>query len=345
MLNEVHVKAAYYEGNETIRIGDCVPVSPGRGQVQLRVAYCGICGTDLHVFHGKMDRRVRIPQVLGHEMSGTIAALGPDVAGFGVGDRVTVRPLDPCGACPACRAGHSHICQNLKFIGIDAPGALQGLWTVPAHTLHRLPGNLTFSQGALIEPLAVACHDVRMADVHPGEFVVVQGGGPIGVLIAQVARTTGARVVISEVNPYRLTLASELGLEVVNPRATDLVEFVTAHTGGAGADVVFEVSGSAAGAEMMTRLPRTRGRIVVVAIFSEPPAVDLFRFFWRELKLNGARVYESEDFENAIQLAGSGVLPLDRMVTATIPLAELATGFREMERGGEVMKVLVECAG
>lgn len=345
MLNEVHVKAAYYEGNETIRIGDCVPVSPGRGQVQLRVAYCGICGTDLHVFHGKMDRRVRIPQVLGHEMSGTIAALGPDVAGFGVGDRVTVRPLDPCGACPACRAGHSHICQNLKFIGIDAPGALQGLWTVPAHTLHRLPGNLTFSQGALIEPLAVACHDVRMADVHPGEFVVVQGGGPIGVLIAQVARTTGARVVISEVNPYRLTLASELGLEVVNPRATDLVEFVTAHTGGAGADVVFEVSGSAAGAEMMTRLPRTRGRIVVVAIFSEPPAVDLFRFFWRELKLSGARVYESEDFENAIQLAGSGVLPLDRMVTATIPLAELATGFREMERGGEVMKVLVECAG
>ncbi len=345
MLNEVHVKAAFYEGNETIRIGDCVPVSPGRGQVQLRVAYCGICGTDLHIFHGKMDRRVRIPQVLGHEMSGTIAALGPDVAGFGVGDRVTVRPLDPCGACPACRAGHSHICQNLTFIGIDAPGALQGLCTVPAHTLHRLPGNLTFSQGALIEPLAVACHDVRMADVHPGEFVVVQGGGPIGVLIAQVARTTGARVLISEVNPYRLTLASGLGLEVVNPRATDLVEFVTAHTGGAGADVVFEVSGSAAGAEMMTRLPRTRGRIVVVAIFSEPPAVDLFRFFWRELRLSGARVYESEDFENAIQLAGSGVLPLDRMVTATIPLAELATGFREMERGAEVMKVLVECAG
>lgn len=338
------VKAAYYEGKETIRIGECVPLPPAGGQVQIRVAYCGICGTDLHVFHGKMDRRVHMPQVLGHEMSGTIAALGAGVDGFAVGDRVTVRPLNPCGSCPACRAGHTHICQNLKFIGIDAPGALQGLWTVPAHTLHRLPAKLTFAQGALIEPLAVACHDVRLAEVREAEFVVVQGGGPIGTLIALVARGKGARVVLSEVNPYRRALARELGLEVVDPRSADLAEFVAAQTGGAGADVVFEVSGSAAGAEMMTRLPRTRGRIVVVAIFSEPPAVDLFRFFWRELKLLGARVYESVDFENAIRLAASGTMPLNRIVTATIPLADLASGFREMERGGEVMKVLVECA-
>ena len=338
------VKAAYYEGNETIRMGDCVPVSPADSQVQIRVAYCGICGTDLHVFHGKMDRRVHFPQVLGHEMSGTIEAVGSAIAGFAPGDRVTVRPLDPCGACPACRAGHSHICQNLKFIGIDAPGALQGLWTVPGHTLHRLPDNLTLAQGALIEPLAVACHDVRLAEVRDGDFVVVQGGGPIGTLIALVAQTKGARVLLSEINPFRLALAKELGVEAVDPRSMDLLEFVTEQTGGAGADVVFEVSGSKAGAEMMTKLPRTRGRVVVVAIFPEPPPVDLFRFFWRELKLCGARVYEPADFESAIQLAASGTLPLNRLVTTTIPLAELASGFREMERGGEVMKVLVECA-
>ena len=339
------MKAAYYEGKERIRIGDCVPVMPARGQVQIRVSFCGICGTDLHVFHGKMDRRVHLPQVMGHEMSGTIAALGPDVDEFAVGDRVTVRPLDPCGACPACRAGHSHICQNLKFIGIDAPGALQGLWTVPVHTLHRLPENLSFTQGAMIEPLAVACHDVRLAEVREGEFVVVQGAGPIGTLVALVARTKGARVVLSEVNPYRLTLARELGLEAVDPRSTALEEFVTAETGGAGADVVFEVSGAAAGAEMMTKLARVRGRIVVVAIFPEPPPVDLFRFFWRELKLMGARVYESVDFENAIRLAAAGALPLERLVTTTVPLEQLESGFREMERGGNVMKVLVECSG
>src|SRR5712691_9951025 len=188
-------------------------------------------------------------------------------------------PLDPCNHCPACRAGHSHICQKLKFIGIDAPGALQGLWTVPAHTLHRLPDSLSLEQGAMVEPVAVACHDVRLGEVKRGDYVVVQGGGPIGVLIALVAQSKGARVVISEVNPFRLKLAAEMNLEAVNARETNLVELVDSATGDAGADVVFEVSGSAAGAEMMTKLARVRGRIVVVAVFLDPPNVDLFQFF------------------------------------------------------------------
>lgn len=337
------MKAAYYEGHETIRIGECTPVAPAAGQVQIAVSHCGICGTDLHIFHGKMDRRVSRPLVMGHEMAGCIAALGEGVEGFAIGERVTVRPLDHCGACPACRAGHSHICQRLKFIGIDSPGAFQGLWTVPAHTLHRLPESLSLAQGALVEPLAVACHDVRLGGVQAGEYVVVQGGGPIGALVALVARSAGARVVVSEVNPFRLELARGFGLEALDPNETDLVEMVNHATGDAGADVVFEVSGAVAGAEMMTKLPRTRGRIVVVAIFSEPPKVDLFRFFWRELKLLGARVYEPEDFEKAIQLAASGTLPLERLVTATLPLEDLEAGLRQMERGGEVMKILVEC--
>ena len=338
------MRAAFYEGREKIRIGDCAPVAPGEGQVQIRVSHCGICGTDLHVFHGKMDHRVTFPQVIGHEMSGTITATGTSVAGWAAGDRITVRPLDPCGSCPACRAGHSHICQKLKFIGIDAPGAMQGLWTVPAHTLHRLPDNLSLEQGALIEPIAVACHDVRLGAVRQGDFAVVLGGGPIGVLVASVAKNEGARVIVSEVNPFRLALAASLGLEAVNPRETDLVKLVNAETGGAGADVVFEVSGSAAGAEMMTRLPRTRGRVVVVAVFPDPPKVDLFQFFWRELKLCGVRVYEPEDFEKAIMIAAAGRLPMDRLVTNVVPLEGLAPAFRQLESRGEVMKILVTCS-
>jgi 2-desacetyl-2-hydroxyethyl bacteriochlorophyllide A dehydrogenase len=338
------MKAAYYEGHETIRIGEYEPAPPGAGQVRIRVSHCGLCGTDLHVFHGKMDHRVQFPQVIGHEVSGTIESVGPGVAGYEPGDRVVVRPLDACGACPACRAGHGHICQRLKFIGIDSPGALQGLWTVPAHTLHRLPAALSLEQGALIEPLAVACHDVRLGEVKSGDFAVVQGGGPIGILIALVARSKGAQVAVSEVNPFRLKLAAGLGLEAVNARETDLVELVETRTGGAGADVVFEVTGSPAGVEQMTRLPRTRGRIVVVAIFGEPVKVDLFRFFWRELKLCGARVYEPQDFEEAIALAASGALPLDRLITNVLPLEGLESGLRAMERGGEVMKVLVKLA-
>ncbi|HTM49820.1 MAG TPA: alcohol dehydrogenase catalytic domain-containing protein [Bryobacteraceae bacterium] len=338
------MKAAFYEGHEKIRIGDCAPIAPAAGQVQIQVSHCGICGTDLHVFHGKMDHRVTFPQVIGHEMSGTITAIGSGVSGWSAGDRVTVRPLDPCGACPACRNGHSHVCQKLKFIGIDAPGAMQGLWTVPAHTLHRLPANLSLEQGALIEPIAVACHDVRLGEVKAGEFVVVLGGGPIGVLVACVAKNEGARVIVSEVNPFRLKLAASLGLETVNPKETDLIALVNSETGGAGADAVFEVSGSAAGAEIMSKLPRVRGRVVVVAVFSEPPKVDLFQFFWRELKLTGVRVYEPQDFEKAIEIAAAGRLPMDRLITNTVPLEGLGDAFRQLESGGQVMKILVSCA-
>lgn len=185
-------RAAFYEGNRAVRIGDCMPVAPTLEQVQIKVSHCGICGTDLHLFHGHMDHRVRVPQVFGHEMSGTVATVGEHVRGFSVGDHVTVRPLDPCGTCPACRAGHSHVCQRLKFIGIDVPGALQTLWTVPAHTLHRLPDSLPLQKAALVEPLAVACHDVRRGQVKQSDYIVVQGGGPIGTLIALVARIIGA---------------------------------------------------------------------------------------------------------------------------------------------------------
>jgi 2-desacetyl-2-hydroxyethyl bacteriochlorophyllide A dehydrogenase len=337
------MQAAFFEGNRTFRVGDSVAVDPGAGQVQIRVSFCGLCGTDLHLFHGAMAHRLTLPHVMGHEMSGTIARVGSGVQGWSAGDRVTVRPLDPCGQCPACVAGHSHICHSLKFIGIDTPGALQGLWTVPAHTLHRLPDSLALREGAMVEPVAVACHDVRMSDLKEGEFAAVIGGGPIGILVALVAQARGARVALAEVNPFRLQLARDLGIDAVNPVETDLPQLVSERTGGAGADVVFEVSGSQAGADTMTKLPRTRGRIVVVAIYAEPPKVDLFRFFWRELKLSGARVYEPADFELAIELAATGKLPLGKLITDVLPLNRLEEAMHRMEGGGNCMKILVSC--
>jgi (R,R)-butanediol dehydrogenase / meso-butanediol dehydrogenase / diacetyl reductase len=291
-----------------------------------------------------MDHRVRIPQVFGHEVSGTIRAVGSRVENFNTGDHVTVRPLDPCGECPACLAGHSHVCQRLKFIGIDAPGALQAVWTVPAHTLHLLPNSLSLETGALVEPLAVACHDVRRASVKSGEYVVVQGGGPIGMLIAIMTKQTGARVLITEVNPFRLKLTRELGFEAMDPRREDVAGYVTEQTDSAGADVVFEVSGSSAGAANMTKLARVRGRIAVVAVFGETPKVDLFPLFWRELELLGMRLYEPKDFEQAIALASSGVLPLGRLISGVCSLDGLPSALRQLESGGEAMKILVRCS-
>jgi 2-desacetyl-2-hydroxyethyl bacteriochlorophyllide A dehydrogenase len=335
------MKASIYQGNKTFGLGEGQAKAPGPGEVRIKVAYCGICGTDLHIYQGHMDGRVGIPQVIGHEMSGEIAELGQGVTGWQVGDQVTVRPLAPCGTCPACTAGHSHICLNLNFIGIDTPGAFQGSWTVPAYSLHRLPEGIPLDKAAMIEPVAVACHDVRLGRVKAGEHVVVIGGGPIGMLNALVAKHLGAEVLISEVNPFRVSLARELGLDAVNPLETDLKALVEERTGGAGADVVMEVSGSQPGASTMTELVRTRGRIVIVAIFAFKPEVDLKGILWREMEMIGVRVYEPQDFEQAIQLVADKVLPLDRLITARYPLSGVQAAFEQIESGAEVMKILI----
>lgn len=333
--------AVYYEGPGRFTVGEGDVLSPGAGEVRLDVAFCGVCGTDVHIARGHMDHRVRIPQVIGHEMSGRVAELGPGVEGYEIGDPVVVRPLDTRAETPADK-GFSHICRGLKFLGIDTPGAFQSSWTVPAFTLHRLPPTVDLRLAALVEPLAVACHDARRGEVAPDESVVVIGGGPIGLLVGLVARSEGADVTLSEVSSFRRGLASELGLYVIDPSATDPVAAILERTGGAGADVVFEVSGSAAGAGVMTSLACIRGRVVVVAIFPEPQPVRLFDFFWKELRMVGARVYEPEDYERAIDLLAAGALPLERLISAVEPLDRLPSVFEELDDPA-AMKVLIDC--
>jgi (R,R)-butanediol dehydrogenase / meso-butanediol dehydrogenase / diacetyl reductase len=336
------MKASHYRGNKTFTIDEGKAIRPGIGEVRLDVAYCGICGTDIHIFHGAMDKRVALPQTIGHEASGTVAELGEGVTDFAVGDKVVVRPLDNRAETAADR-GYSHICSGLKFIGIDSPGAFQQSWTVPAFTLHKAPANLDLKVAALAEPLAVACHDVSIADVQPNELAVVIGGGPIGMLIALVAREAGAKVLLSEVNEARLAFARELGFEAVNPLKTDLASLCKEKSGGSDADIVFEVSGAKAAALGMTDLLAIRGRIVVVAIYPQPIELNLFHFFWKELTLHGARVYEPKDYEQALALMESNKLPLEKLITKVEPLNRLPEAFATIDREGEGMKTLIDC--
>jgi len=333
--------AVYYEGPGRFTVGKSEVLPPRAGEVRLDVAFCGVCGTDVHIARGHMDHRVRVPQVIGHEMSGTIAELGPGVEGYEIGDPVVVRPLDTRAETPADK-GFSHICRGLKFLGIDTPGAFQSSWTVPAFTLHRLPPTVDLRLAALVEPLAVACHDVRRGEVVSNESVVVIGGGPIGLLVGLVAAAEGADVTLSEVSSFRRGLAATLGLDVIDPTATDPHEAILERTGGAGADVVFEVSGSAAGADVMTSLACIRGRVVVVAIFPEPPPVRLFDFFWKELRMVGARVYEPEDYARAIDLLAEDALPLEHLISGVEPLDRLPAVFEELDDAA-AMKVLIDC--
>lgn len=332
---------AAYTGDSTITISEATPMAPGAGEVQIRVSYVGLCGTDLHILHGSMDARVDTPLVFGHEMSGTIAAIGSGVTGWKLGDAVTVMPLAWDGTCPACLAGNQHICQNLDFIGIDSPGALQALWNVPAGTLVALPDGISLASAALVEPVAVAVHDVRRSEVEAGQKVVVIGGGPIGVLIATVARAFGAEVTVIELDPARRGQIEALGFATLDPRETDQVAWVEEWTAGAGADVVFEVSGAAAAVLGATALAKVRGTIVVVAIHPTPREIDLQRVFWRELRLLGARVYQRTDFERAVELIADGTIPSDMLITKIVPLSETRAAFADLE-SGRAMKVLVD---
>ncbi|MEU5312402.1 alcohol dehydrogenase catalytic domain-containing protein [Streptomyces sp. NPDC021562] len=335
--------AARYLSARTLDTAPAEPSSPGPGEVELAPAYVGICGTDLHIFHGDMDARVTAPAVIGHEMSGRVVRTGPDVTGWAPGDAVTVMPLRWDGTCPACRAGHQHICQHLDFIGIDSPGAMQQRWTVPASTLVRLPDSLPLDRAALVEPTAVAVHDVGRAGVRDGERVVVVGGGPVGVLIALVARAAGADVRVVEPSPHRRRLAEELGLTVWDPAGGDMAEPVGEWAGDAGADVAFEVSGAAGGVDTAVDVLGVRGRLCLVAIHPRPREVNLHRFFWRELTLVGARLYDRSDFEQAVALVADGTIPAERLISKIVPLTQVPAAFEALEGGGDVMKILVDC--
>lgn len=337
------MRAALYAGDGRIVVQDRPVEPPAPGQVQIEVAYTGICGTDLHILHGAMDTRVAVPQTIGHEMSGRIAALGDGVQGWTVGRPVTVMPLDWCGSCPACLAGHQHICHRLNFIGIDSVGSLQQFWNVPAQVLVALPDDLPLDRAALVEPTAVAVHDVRRSELRAGEFAVVVGGGPVGVLIALVARSQGAEVLLVEVDAHRRAVAERLGLSAVDPSGSDVPALVLQRTGGAGAAVAFEVSGAAAAVATAVDVLAVRGRLVVVAIHPQPREVNLHRFFWRELTMIGARVYERADYERAVELVHSGAVPVADLISVVEPIGNAAAAFAALAGGGGVMKVLIDC--
>ena len=337
------ISAAFYRGDKRFSVETIAAPPPGSGEVQIEVAFCGICGTDLHVYLGHMDQRVGFERVIGHEMSGTVSAVGDGVTGFTPGDRVVVRPLDACGECPACKRGHAHICQNLKFLGLDTDGAFQEKWTVPAHTVHKLPEDLPLDHAALIEPVSVACHDVRRSRVEAGEDVLVIGGGPIGMLIAMVANHAGANVTVSEINPHRLAVARKLGFTAINPKESDVAATVLETTGGKGADVIFEVSGTQPGVDLMTAAASTRCRVVMVAIHAKRAEVDLFQFFWKEIEMLGARVYEPADYDEAITLVATGAIDAKTMITDIQGLNSIGDAFAELAGNPQAMKTLIRC--
>ncbi|MDA3955629.1 alcohol dehydrogenase catalytic domain-containing protein [Oceanispirochaeta sp.] len=336
-------KTALYKGNQTIEIVERENEVLKPEEVRLDVAYCGICGTDRHAFHGVMDGRIGNDAVIGHEMSGIITEIGSAVKDHKIGDAVVVRPLDWCGECPTCKRGFTHICENLKFVGLDSEGAFQSSWNVNQRILHKVPKGVSLKVASLAEPLAVACHDVRRSAISSDDFALIIGGGPIGILIAQVLKNKGVNFVLSEVNETRLSIAQSLGIKTLNPIKQDMAASIKEMNKGSLADVVFEVSASQPGALSMTAFTRPRGKIVLVGIYGKNPEVCLKDFFWKELELFGARVYEARDFDEALAVLNIPEFPSEVIISKIYPLEQMEKAFKDLDEDLSVMKILIQC--
>ena len=334
------MRASFYKRNRRFETGLVPMPAPAAGEALLRVRCVGICGTDLHIFQGHLDHRVPQNGIIGHETFAEVVSAPPD-SGFAEGDRVVVEPVFYCGKCPSCRRGASYLCRQLKVLGVDVAGGMQEYWAVPVDRLLKVPDAISDEHAPLIEPLAVATHDVGRAGIKAEDSVVVFGGGPIGSLIALVSRHRGARVKVVEINRHRIQILKNLGLDTIGPDE-DVVSVVNEWTDGDGADHSFEVSGSPDAARLVTEVVRVWGMVNIIAIHAEPVPFHLYSVFARELSLQGSRLYTRAAWEEAIRLAASGAVRAGPLVSRVIPLEDLQKGMEEALGGGPVMKVLVD---
>lgn len=350
------MRAAVYHGRRDVRVEDVPdPRGPQSGEVLVAPILCGICGTDVHEYtHGPIVTPVdphpltgaTNPQILGHEFCAEVLEVGEGVTHVRPGQRVSAMPLLFCGTCHFCRLGHNHLCERMGCTGLShAWGGLAEAAIVGAGQLSVLPDEIDNTQGALIEPIAVAAYGVDRAGVVPGTSVLVTGGGPIGILSAEYAIARGATtVVLSEPNPRRRAVAEGLGLTaVLDPTAVDVVAEIREMTGGLGVDVSIECAGAGPALDACVHATRSRGTVAQTGLHVAPATIDAFELALREITLVGTWCYPVTDFPRIIALLASGKMSGSAAVTATIGIDETVNGFERLidPAGGDV-KILID---
>jgi len=321
-----------------------VPVpEPASGELLLRMKRIGVCGSDIHVYHGK-HALTSYPVVQGHEVSGVVEKVGRGVRGFKPGDRVTLQPQVYCGKCYPCTHGAYHICDHLKVIGFQTTGAASEFFAVPASKVLKLPPGMDLDHGAMVEPAAVAVHALGRSTGVDGKKVLVLGAGPIGNLVAQAALGFGAaQVLITDLSDFRLGIARECGIALtVNPAKSDLAAEVRRHFGEDKADLILECVGAQATIAQAVSVARKGTDIVVVGVFGQKPAVDLGTVQDRELRLVGTLMYREPDWRRAIELIGGGKVKLGPLITDHFSFAEYKKAYEHIEAHRDrAVKVIV----
>jgi (R,R)-butanediol dehydrogenase/meso-butanediol dehydrogenase/diacetyl reductase len=339
------VKAAVFRGIGQIEVTDVPQPEPRPGEVVVRVAYCGICGSDLEALHTGMYEPGLI---IGHEFSGTIAEVGAEVTGWQVGDRVVVNSVIPCTECVSCREGRLDACDSLAMIGVTHDGGMAEYMKAPARGLHGLPAEVSVHQGALVEPLAVSLQGVRRSRLKVGDAVLVMGAGPIGLLTLQSALLAGARtVVVTELDPTRAALAGRLGAAaVLDPTRDNVSVALSGLTGGQGPDVIYICTGEPGPCRDAISLVRNGGQIMTLGLAVEPVEADFFSVVMRELSIEGSLAGRAR-FPIAIDFIAQRKVDVESLVTHEITLDEVVTnGFHLLTTANSgAVKILVRIGG
>jgi (R,R)-butanediol dehydrogenase / meso-butanediol dehydrogenase / diacetyl reductase len=349
------MRAARFYDKGDIRLEDVeVPAIHAPDEVLVEVAWCGICGTDLHEYVvGPIVTPVSphpltgatLPQTLGHEFSARVVEAGPEVTDVRVGDRVAVMPAIVCGRCAYCRRGLGHLCVRFACTGLSAEtGGLAQYAVLKEYQVSPLPDQVSDVEAAVVEPASVAAYGVDRAGVRGGDVVLVTGAGPIGVLSALYANAVGAgTVVVAEPNPNRAALARGLDVgPVLDPTEAGFAETIRDLTNGIGVDVVAECSGTTPGLATALSSVRRRGAIVQTGLHTKPATLDAMALSEKDVSLLGSWCYLITDWPRIIRLIASGKYPVGRAVTARIPLEDVVPrGFDVLiDPRGDQLKVL-----
>lgn len=330
------MKSIVYKNAEEIACEDKPLPQAGPGECLIKVAYVGVCGSDMFIYQG-VHPRAKAPLIMGHEFSGTIVDGHPTLS---KGTPVTVYPLLSCGHCDPCRNGYAHVCNTLRLIGIDCDGAMAEYVKVPVDKVMPIPADLSLKLGAILEPLAVGVHAVRRSGYKPGDRAVVFGAGPIGLCVASCLKYFGAsEVIVVEANPHRLGVAARFGFTTIDAKSEDVVARVKELTGGSGADFAFDCAAHPSVQTVLMDVLRVQGTAVVVGSYRKPPEVDLLKVEFKELTMIGIRVYERRDFEIATSLLQSGKIDFGPMLSEATP-EEAPEVFRSLKQGGDAIKML-----
>ena len=338
MIQQVMVQPKKIEFRE-------IPVpEPKAGEVLVKIMRIGVCGSDIHVYHGTHPF-TSYPITQGHEVSGEIAALGAGVEGLYVGQKVTIEPQVTCGRCYLCRHGKYNLCEELKVMGFQTTGVASTYFAVDASKVTPIPQDMSFDEGAMIEPLAVAVHAANQARAVQDQNIVVIGAGPIGNLVAQTLKAKGAKaVLISDISALRLGIARDCGIgHTVNTRDKDLGEAILECFGPDKADIIYDCAGNDISMGQAIRYARKGSQILLVAVFGKMANVDLAVLNDHELDLNTTMMYRHPDYVEAIELVQAGKINLNRLMTNHFAFLDYQKAYEYIDANREsTMKVLID---